>query len=89
MPEPVKIAFRSFSDIRNPGTFRAPEGSLLLLAGREASVDHKFNFTEWWKTEEGENLSKPFDIGEELILELLCALEMVSTLSYLIYRPSN
>ncbi len=32
-------------------------------------------------------MSKLFDIGEELVAGLLCALEMVSALSY--YGPSN
>ncbi len=37
---------------------------------------------EWWKIAEGENLSKLFDIGNELVAELLCALDMVSMLFY-------
>jgi len=37
---------------------------------------------EWWKIAKGEKLSKPFDIGNELVAELLHALEMVSALFY-------
>jgi hypothetical protein len=87
VPEPVRIAFHSFSDIKNPETYAAPDENLLLQAGCKTSVDSKFNFTEWWKFAEGEKLSKPFDIGEELAAGLLRALEIVSALSY--YGPSN
>ena len=45
-------------------------------------VDMKFNFTEWWKIAESENLNKLFDVGEELVEGLLYVLEMVSTLFY-------
>ncbi len=83
VPEPVRVAFRSFSDIKNPGTYAAPDGSLLLQAGSRTSADPKFNLTEWWKVAEGEKLSKPFDVGEELAAGLLRALEMVSTLFYI------
>ena len=82
MPEPVKIAFRSFSDINDPGTYSAPDRRLLPQAWCEASVDSKFIFTEWWKIAEGEKLSKPFDVGEELVAGLLSVLEMVSALFY-------
>jgi hypothetical protein len=46
MPEPVKVAFCSFSDIKNPGTYAAPEESLLQQAGCKTLVGPKFNFTE-------------------------------------------
>jgi hypothetical protein len=38
---------------------------------------------EWWKVPEGENLSKLFDIGDELVAGLLHALETVSALFYM------
>ena len=82
MPEPVRIAFHSFSNIKSPGTYIAPDKSPLLQAGCKTSVDPTFNFMEWWKIAEGENLSKLFDIGNELVAELLCALDMVSMLFY-------
>ncbi|KAF8488157.1 hypothetical protein F5888DRAFT_1639367 [Russula emetica] len=75
VPEPVRITFHSFLDIKNPETFEAPDESL-LQAGYKALVDSKFNLTEWWKIAEGEKLSKPFDIGEELVAGLLHVLEM-------------
>jgi len=51
------------------------------MQGRsKISADTKFNLTEWWKIPEGENLSKPFDVGEELVAGLLRALEMASAL---------
>jgi len=83
VPGPVRVAFRSFSDIKNPETYAAPDGSLLLQAGSRTSVDLQFNLTEWWEIAEGAKLSKPFDICEELAAELLRALEMVSTLFYI------
>jgi hypothetical protein len=78
VPEPVRIAFHSFSDITKPGTYAAPDESLLLQAGHKTPVGPKFNFTEWWKIQEGEKLNKPFDVGEELVAGLLHALKMVS-----------
>jgi hypothetical protein len=83
IPEPVKVAFRSFSNITNPETYAAPDGILLLQAGSRTSVDPKFNLTEWWKIAEGAKLNKPFDVGEELAAGLLRALEMVNTLFYI------
>lgn len=82
IPEPVKVAFRSFSDIKNPGTYEAPDVNLLLQPASATSIDPKFGLTEWWKMEEGQKLSKPFDVGDELVAGLLHALEMVSTLFY-------
>jgi hypothetical protein len=83
VPEPVKIAFRSFSDIKNPGTYAAPDEILLLQVECKTSVSSKFNFTEWWKSAEGEKMSKAFDIGEELVAGLLRVLEAVSTIFYI------
>ena len=83
IPGPVRIAFRCFSDIKDPGTYSAPDESLVLQARSETSVDLKFNLTEWWKVEGGEKLSKPFDVGEELAVALLQALEMVSASFYI------
>jgi hypothetical protein len=80
VPEPVRVAFRSFTDIKNPKTYAAPDKSLLLQAGTEISIDSTFNLTEWWKFTEGETLSEPFDVGEELVGALMRALEMVSPL---------
>jgi hypothetical protein len=83
IPKLVRITFCSFSDIKNPRTYAEPDESLLLQAGSKASIGPTFNFMEWWKVPEGENLSKPFDIGDELVAGLLYALEMVSALFYM------
>ncbi len=84
MPEPIKIAFRSFLNIENPGTYAEPDESLLPQARHETLVgQRRFNFTEWWKLAEGEKLSKPFNVGEEMVAGLLHALEVVSTLFYI------
>jgi hypothetical protein len=82
LPEPVRIAFRSFSDIKKPETYSAPDEHLLPPASYETTIDRIFNFTEWWKIDEGEELDKPFDIGEELTAGLLRVLEGVSALLY-------
>jgi hypothetical protein len=82
LPEPVRITFCSFSDIRNPETYAAPDESLLPQAECETPVDPKFNFTEWWKIVEGKKLSKPFDVGKEMVAGLLRVLEIVSVLFY-------
>lgn len=82
IPEPVKVAFHSFSDIKNPGTYEAPNVNLLLQAASETSIDPRFGLTEWWRMAEGQKLSKPFDVGDELVAGLLYALEMVSTIFY-------
>jgi hypothetical protein len=79
VPGAVKIAFRSFSDIRNPATYVAHDEVLLPQAGHNTSVNPNFNFTEWWKFE-GENLGRPFDIGDELVEGMLHVLERVSAL---------
>ena len=63
--------------------YTEPNGSLSLQGGSDTSVDTKFNFTEWWKTPAGNNLSEPFDVGEELVAGLLRVLEVVSSLSYI------
>lgn len=47
------------------------------------SADPKFNITEWWKIAEGEKLSEPFDVGEELVAALLRVLEMASALFHI------
>ena len=80
MPEPVRIAFRCFSDINISGTYFAPGEGLPLLTGCNIPVNSKFNFTEWWRLAEGENLNKPFDVGEELVAGLQRVLEIVSAL---------
>jgi len=82
IPESVRIAFCSFLDIKNPGTYAAPDRSLLIQAGSKISGDPKFNLTEWWKVSKGEKLRKPFDIGEELVAGLWHAQEIVSALFY-------
>jgi hypothetical protein len=82
VPEPIRIAFRCFSDIKDPGTYVAPDESLLLQAGCETPVGHRFKFTEWWKIAEGEKLSEAFDIGEELVAGLLREVEAVCALLY-------
>jgi hypothetical protein len=78
VPEPVKIAFRSFSDIKDPRTYAAPDESLLLQAGCSSSLDPNFNLTEWWRIAEGEKLSGPFNVGDELVAGVLQVLERVS-----------
>jgi hypothetical protein len=55
----------------------------MLQAGFKTSVDSKIKFTEWWRIAEGEKLTKPFDVGEDLVVELLRVLEGVSALFYL------
>lgn len=80
MPEPVRVAFRSFSDIKDPQTYTAPDKGLLLQAGYNESVDPNFNLTEWWKFEEGQKLSKLHDVREELVAGLLRVLEKASAL---------
>jgi len=82
IPESVRIVFRSFSDIKNPGTFAAPDGSLLMRAGSKSktSGNPKFNLTEWWKVAKGKELSKTFDVGKEFVAGLQHAQEIVSAL---------
>jgi hypothetical protein len=88
VPEPVRIAFRSFSDIKDPRTYVARNESLLLQTGNNASVNPNFNLTEWWRISRGEKLSRPFNVGDELVAGVLQVLERVSTLFY-IYTPSE
>lgn len=83
MPESVKIAFRSFSDIRDPGTYTAPNVNQRLQGKAQGSAIWPFHFTEWWKIGEGETMKEPFDVRDEVVLGLLHALEMVCTLFHL------
>jgi hypothetical protein len=76
VPELIRVIFGSFSDIRDPGSYTAPNGSL-LPQGKEQPLDTaKFNFTEWWKIREGETMGEPFDVHNEVV-GLLHALDMV------------
>jgi hypothetical protein len=88
VPGPVRIAFRSFSDIKDPRTYVARDESLLLQTGNIASVIPNFNLTEWWRISRGEKLSRPFNIGDELVAGVLQVLDRVSTLFY-VYAPSE
>jgi hypothetical protein len=71
--------FSSFSDIRNPGSYTAPYGSL-LLQGKEQSDTATFNFNEFWKFGEGETMEEPFDLCNEVVEGLLHALGIVCNL---------
>ena len=86
MPEPVKIAFHSFSDIKDPRIYAACDESLLLQAWHGTSLNPNFKFTEWWRIAEGETLSGPFNVGDELVAEVLQVLERVSAFMF-IYAP--
>lgn len=86
MPEPVKIAFRSFSDIKDPRTYAARDESLQLQAWHGTSLNPNFKFTEWWRVAEGEKLSGPFNVGDELVAEVMQVLERVSAFMF-IYAP--
>jgi hypothetical protein len=70
-------------DIKNPGTYSAPDETLVLQTGPETSAGQAFNLTKWWNITEGERLSKPFDVGEELVAGLLSALKMVRAIFYI------
>jgi hypothetical protein len=81
VPEPIKVAFSSFSDIGNPGSYTSsPFGSLLQQGKEQSSDSAKFKFTEWWKIGEGETMEEPFDVHDELVEGLLHALDMVCNL---------
>jgi hypothetical protein len=83
VPESVRVAFRSFSDIGRSGSYAAPNGSSLSqgnLGKVQPSGTPQFNFTEWWKIGEGEAMGEPFDVRDEVVVGLLHALEMVCAL---------
>jgi hypothetical protein len=88
VPKPVRIAFRSFSDIKDPRTYVARNESLLLQTAHNASVNPDFNLTEWWRIAKGKKLSRLFNVGNELVARVLQVLERVSTLFYM-YAPSE
>ncbi|KAH9014565.1 hypothetical protein EDB85DRAFT_2157326 [Lactarius pseudohatsudake] len=78
VPESVKIAFHSFSDIRNLGTY-ATSNQDQKLKGKgkvQASPTLPFSLTEWWNAGEGVVMKEPFDVHDELIAGLLRALKM-------------
>ncbi|KAI9431445.1 hypothetical protein BJY52DRAFT_1199675 [Lactarius psammicola] len=74
--ESVRVAFRNFLDIRDPGTYTAPERNRQLQEKVQEPGVLQFNFTEWWKFGEGEIMKEPFDVREEVVVGLLHALEM-------------
>jgi hypothetical protein len=77
VPESIRIAFHSFSDIRVAGSYTTPERGQVPTGGTPPPSDApQFNFTEWWKTGEGET-TRPFDVRDELIPKLLLASEKV------------
>jgi hypothetical protein len=89
IPEPVKIAFRCFSDNMDPRMYAAPSAHdeiVLLHDWCDAGLEPTFNFTEWWTIAEGEKLSRPFNVGDELVGELLRVLEKVNCFTF-IYAP--
>ena len=80
VPESVRVAFRCFSDIKNPGSYTMPDGSWPPQDIAEPSDTPNFDFTEWWNIGEGETLREPFDVREEVVLRLSQALEVVCNL---------
>ena len=83
MPESLRVAFSSFSDITNPGSYTAPDISQLLESAVKPSGDPQFKFVEWWKIGEGETMREPFNICDEVVAGILHALEMVRALLHL------
>ena len=82
MPESIRIAFHSFLDIWVAGSYTAPKRGQVPTGGTPPPSDApQFNFTEWWKTGEGET-TRPFDVQDELIPKLLLASEKVWGSSY-------
>jgi hypothetical protein len=79
VPESVRVAFHSFSDIRNPGSYAAPDGSRLPQGKVQPSDAPQFYFTEWWIIGGGVTMGEPFDVRDEVVAGLLRALEMVCT----------
>jgi hypothetical protein len=79
VPESIKVAFHCFPDIKNPGSYTAPNGSWLpkAMVHPLAIGVPQFNFTEWWKVGEGATLREPFDVRDEIVPGLLRALEKV------------
>jgi hypothetical protein len=80
VPESIRVAFSNFVDIRYPGSYITPNGSLLLQGKEQPPDTAKFNFTEWWKIREGETMGEPFDVWDEIVEGLLHALDMVCKL---------
>ena len=73
-----QVAFHSFLDIRNPGSYTAPDVHLLPEVKAQRSDVPWFNFKEWWIIEEGGALEEPFDIRDKIVSGLLGALQTVS-----------
>jgi hypothetical protein len=77
VPESVRVAFHSFADITNSGSYTAPDVRLLPGVKAQRSNVPRFNFKEWWIIEEGGALEEPFDIRDEIGSGLLGALQTV------------
>jgi hypothetical protein len=78
--ESIRVAFGSFADIRDPGSYTAPDESLLPQSKEWPSDTAQFHFTEWWKFGEGETMGEPFDVRDEVVEGLRHALREVCNL---------
>ena len=87
VPESVRVAFHSFSDIRKPSSYTAPSRSWLPHGKVQSSDTPQFNFREWWKIREGETLGEPFDVRDVLVKGLVDLLERYAP--FLNYRSLN
>jgi len=83
VPESVRVAFHSFSDIKKPGSYTAPGRSWLPHGKVQPSDTPQFTFREWWKIREGETLGEPFDVRDVLVKGLVDVLEKVCTVLHL------
>jgi hypothetical protein len=80
VPESIRAAFGSFSDIGSPGSYTAAHGNLLPQSKEQPLDTAQFNFTEWWKFGEGETMGEPFNVCDEVVEWLLHALDTVCNL---------
>jgi hypothetical protein len=80
IPESIRVAFGSFSDIRNPGSYTTPDVSSLPQGTDGRSDGTQFNLTKWWEIRDEETMGEPFNVRDELVGELLHALRMVRNL---------
>jgi hypothetical protein len=83
LPESLRTAFHSFSDITDPGTYSTPNVTTLPQSDVQTLDVPVTLFTEWWRIGEGEKLREPFDVRDELVAGLLRILDVVSDFFYL------
>jgi hypothetical protein len=79
VPESIKIGFGCFPDIKNPGSYTAPDRSL-LQENYPPSNTARFSLPQWWEIGEGVTMGEPFNVRDLIVDVLLGVVQWVCNL---------